>query len=121
VGRGRHAEIDVDLARAQLRKNLDAVQGLGANGKARVTGPLKVAAVRPVPAPEAREEPPSPPLSASPQTVAAEALKSVLGIDEPTFQQAAKDGIIIRAGRDRYELIRSIRNFTTSLREASQP
>ena len=40
VGSGHRAKINVDLAKAQLRKNLDVVQGLGANGKAKVTGPV---------------------------------------------------------------------------------
>jgi len=38
VGSGHRAKINVEIARRQLTKNLDAVQHLGSNGRARVTG-----------------------------------------------------------------------------------
>jgi hypothetical protein len=38
VGEGRHARIRVEVAREQLRRNLDLNQRLGANGKARLGG-----------------------------------------------------------------------------------
>jgi hypothetical protein len=48
----------------------------------------------------------------------------VLGIDTAVLSAAIKDGIIVRAGKDQYELIRSIGNYTESLRnavDAAQP
>jgi hypothetical protein len=39
LGEGRHARIRVEIAREQLRRNLDLDQRLGANGKARLGGP----------------------------------------------------------------------------------
>jgi len=40
VGSGHRAKINVEIARAQLRKNLDVVRHNSLSGKAKVTGPI---------------------------------------------------------------------------------
>jgi predicted transcriptional regulator len=118
VGSGVRARINVEIARRQLNKNLDVVRHNSLSGKARTTGTLKTATVRQVPPPEAPEPPSPPPGARGPQTVSGDDLARVLGIDATAFQQAVRDGVIVRASKDRFELVRSINRYTESLRSA---